>query len=505
MQQTEGLGSASARPLSLELHSHVTATGPGVCLPGGAHDSSHSSWGDSPASHKKPLCSIDYSDPAMYPDTFLCHGGPSLSGQTSEHESQWNLPVAAKPHLAQTASASTSSAIEYHTGASLLGPASPPQQQHQQQRAGDPPALERLGIRELQQLLGMSVPSKDMNPPRKQQLHDRQWDAAPATGNMSRTLLPQKRQHASFSPQLYPCVSAAMLAGKSALTGFRQPSAPYLPADSQSTPWPQPTSLGAVTSQHASSTGMHAHAASAHVLLQHQGAFLQPVQPNQNALQGARDAAARRPSGLPSRYTWDGQSVHESRPEPSPSFSLPFGPVSQSSSLTSAEGVDSSSRLSGPPPSKARLLAACSNQAASALSNQTSLHRPTLLASSSEQLSQGGNPSMGGPLRPNPWLSLANRASAPSLHEASPAAGACPSRSSLQGTGLPTLSSVGSSSDDVQRCQGPDAMHNAAQVLNTQLALIDKQVLEHIVPCCGQQGKGGSKLSDAYNIQKQVP
>ena len=50
----------------------------------------------------------------------------------------------------------------------------------------------------------------------------------------------------------------------------------------------------------------------------------------------------------------------------------------------------------------------------------------------------------------------------------------------------------------------PDSMRKAALVLNSQLAHVDKQVLEHIVPRCGHAGRADSNQSDGYIVAQQV-
>lgn len=460
---------------------------------------------------------MDCSDPVSYPDSFLHQEGASKSGRKPENALQWNQTAASTQHTAQTASVPASGVVDYRAGASLQGPVTH-QQLQSAHGASDPPLLERLGIRQLQQLLGMNIPSRDVNCPGKHQLLDGQWDAVPPAGNVPRTLLPQKRQHATSPSQLLPSsingVSATDFTGNTTLTGSRQPAARHSFCDSQSSPWPQARTVDDFNSLQASVAGVRAHAVSAcgqqqfgrEPLLRHQATFQQPIQA---ALQAVRNPAVIWPSGQTLRDTLHGgkQSLHKPPLECPTSFALPFRPVSQSSSLASTEAVDSSFKLCGPTPSKAMLLAPCPSQAVLPLSNQTSPHRPTLLASSNEQLSQGSNnASMGDPLRPNPWLNLPTRALAPPLSEAPPAPAPGLSRPSLQGPALLSLSSIESNSTDGEpgRCEGPDATRKAALVLNAQLALLDKQVLNHVVPRGGTQSQGLSKLSDGLNIQKQV-
>jgi len=57
----------------------------------------------------------------------------------------------------------------------------------------------------------------------------------------------------------------------------------------------------------------------------------------------------------------------------------------------------------------------------------------------------------------------------------------------------------------VQGCSEPDAMRKAALVLCAQLAQIDKQVLEHIMPQCGHHVRADPQQPGSCSIAQQVP
>ena len=433
LQQTDSFGAVSSRlQMPLQLQSHLAAASDDVRSSGAKHDTPHSSWGDAlPPKHKHLLGGLDHRDSVMCPNPFLhCRAGQS---DQSQHKSQLHQPAAPKQHLSETTSVPASGAAGYLTGAGLLGSASQTHHQLQSAHARVQPPLERLGIQQLQELLGMGVLSKKPQQPRKTHLHDGQGNTALPTSKM---LLPQKRQPLQHS---FP---AAAFADHSTSTAPGQLPGCHSLSESQSALWSQATAMGAFTSQRASLTGMHTHRMSA--------------------------------SGLP-------QERSEALPQPQTAFLRPF--------QTALHGAPTSS------------------QAVATLPHQMSPHRLDLV-SSSEQLSPGTGPSMTVPLRPNRWHNLPTQASSTDLSPGTvPGLNRAPLQSQpLQSKHLPSaLSSIQSNSvEEPQWFEGPEAMRKAALVLNAQLAHIDKQVLEHIVPRCGHESKGGHGCTGAHIIQTQV-
>ena len=448
----------------------------------------------------------------MRPNPFLHQA--TLQSSQADHRLQVHQPPASSQCQGEATSVPMSSgAADNVTGAALLGSSSQPHHQLQSQHAGSEVSLQRLGIRQLQELLGMNTLGKNHNQPRKDQLHDGVGTITMATSRTTSSasrLLPQKRPHADTSPLLQPSIPAAAFAGFPTTPVSAQLPVRHSLADSQTTLWSQPEALGSFRSQRASLTGMlHTHTVSAcglpqdcgQSLLQQQPAFLRPFQ---TALQGPRDTAARQTSGQTPRANPFTQS---SEPASGCPLSRPLlcGPRWQGSSLASTE-IDSSCKLRSSTSSKGLLMGVSESQAALRSLPQDALD---MSISPHEKLSQRST-CMSGPVRQNCWRNFPSQAAALSSFSAPADTGNVPgsSRLSLQGQALQrqsasAISSIASTScAGMQWFEGPEAMRKTALMLNAQLAQIDKQVLEQIVPRCGQQG--GPGLSDA-SIQKQVP
>ena len=483
VQQMDNLGAASSRVQKpLQLQSHLTAA---------SND-------------------VDYKESAMSPNPFL--EAARQSSQT-EHRAQIHQPAVSNQCLGEVASLPmSSSAVDNLTGALLLGSSTQPHHQLQPQLVGGEAPLQRLGIRQLQELLGMNTLGKHLNQSRQHQLHEGQCTTTIATSSTTSSasrLLPQKRPHASISSLLQSSVPAAAFAGVSTTPASGQLPVHHSLADSQTALWPQPEALGAFRSQRASLTGMlRTHTLSAcgpsqdcsRSLLQQQTAFLRPFQ---TALHGPKDAAARQTSSQTLRASPFMQASEPAQGCPL-TLHLPRGLGWQGSSLASTE-VDSSSKLSSSTSSKGLLMGVCQSQAASPALPQDALHtsvRPH------EHLSQR-SPCMSGSFRPDRWRNLPSHVAALPSSDAPSDTVPGSSRLCLQGQGLqcqPSFanSTAGNVRGELQWFKDPEAMRQAALMLNAQLAHIDKQVLEHVVPHCGQQGKRGPVLPDASFIQRQV-
>ena len=481
VQQMDNLEAVTSRlPKPLQLQSHLTA-----------------------ASNV-----LDCQDSAVCPNPFL-HQAARQSSQI-EHRLQTQQPAVAKQCQEEATSVFMSSnTVDNLTDAVLLGSSAQPHHQLQPQHAGGEAPLQRLGIRQLQELLGMNTLGKNLN-----QLHDGQCtttNATSSTTSMTSRLLPQKRPHANICPLLHPSIPAAAFAAPSNAPASGQHPMRHSLADTQTALWSQLEAPGAFRSQRASLTSMlSTHAASAcelpqgcgQPLPQQQTVFLRPFQ---IALQAPRDTAARPTSGQNPRANFFTQSSEPASGRPL-SFSLPSGPQWQGSSFASTE-VGSNSKLSSSTSSTGLLVGACQSQAASTTLPQDALD---MSISPCEKLSQRSS-CMFEPLRPNRWHNLASQAVAPpsSSHTPSDTVPGS-SRLTLQDRGLQCQPACAISSMTSTFCaksqwfEGPDAMHEAALMLNAQLAHIDKQVLEHVVPHCGQQGNRGPGPSDTSIIQAQV-
>ena len=446
VQQMDNLGAASSRlPKLPQLQSHLTA-----------------------ASN-----AVDYKGSAMCPNPFL-HEAARQSSQ-AEHSLQRHQPPVSNQSQGEATSVSMLSGDK--AGAVSLGSSSQPLHQLRPQHADFEAPLQRLGIRQLQELLGMKTLGKSLH-----QQHDGQCAtkiATSSTTSSTSSLLPQKRPHASVSALLQPSVLEAAFAGLSSAPASGQLLVRHSLTDSQTALWTQPEALEALRSQRASLTGMlrtqSTSQSCGQSLQQQQTAFLRPFQ---TALQDPRETAARQTSGHTPRshlFTHSSELLSGGRL----SLSLPCGPGWQGSSLASTQ-VGSNSKPSSSTLSKGLLMGACQNQAASPSVPQ------------------------------NHWRNLANQAVAPPSSDARGDTVRGSSRLLLQDQGLQSQPASAISSITSSLCakpqwfESPEAMHRAALMLNAQLANIDKQVLEHVVPHCGQQGKRGPGLSDTSVIQAQV-
>lgn len=495
-----------------QLQSHLSVASNGAHLSGARQDGPSSSWGDNPPPNKRLLCTLGDKGSVMCPNPFL----DQLTGRSGQLEQRSQLrhqPSTQCP--AQTTSAPIPATLDNLAGAGLIGSFTESQQQLQPQHVGAESQLKRLGIRQLQELLGMG---RNLKQPRKHQLQDRQLDptiptTSIITSTTSRVLLPQSRQHASFSPLLQPSILTPAVAGPSTVAAFGQLEIHHSLSGSQTALRSQPKAVGAFTSQHASLTGMpRTHMLPAGELPQDCSEALQPqlaawLRPFQTALKSSKDTAARQPSGQARGLKPPEPWSHEQFPGCHSSSSLPSASALQSIGLASTEGLDSGSKRSGPSSSKGVVIGACQSQAALTLLPQASLDRPS---SPHEQLSQGKSPSVAGPPRPNRWRNLPNQAVAPPFSNVLSGTAPASNRPFLQGQSLqcqpaPAISSIADSSlHESQWFEGPEAVRQAALMLNAQLARIDKQVLEHVVPHCGLQGMGAPGLADASLTQTQV-
>ena len=294
VQQMDNLGAASSRlPKLLQLQSHLTA-----------------------ASN-----AVDYKDSAMCPNPFL-HEASRQSSQ-AEHSLQRHQPPVSNQCQGEATSVSMLSGDK--AGAVSLGSSSQPLHQLRPQHADCEAPLQRLGIRQLQELLGMKSLGKSLH-----QQHDGQCAtkiATSSTTSSTSSLLPQKRPHASVSALLQPSVPAAAFAGLSSAPASGQLLVRPSLTDSQTALWTQPEALEALRSQRASLTGMLRTQSTSQSCgqspQQQQTAFLRPFQ---TALQGPqrdsrqanfwahpqvsplhaffRASVRRSPFTLPSMWTW---------------------------------------------------------------------------------------------------------------------------------------------------------------------------------------------------------
>lgn len=490
-----------------QLQSHLSVASNGVHLGGAKQAGPSSSWGVEPPPNKKLLCTLGDQGSVMCPNPFLDQitGG---SGQL-EHRCQLHHQPSTQRQAETTGAPTTAAVVDHLAGAGLIGSSTESQQQLQSQHVGAESQLKRLGIRQLQELLGMG---RNQKQPRKHQLQDTQLDStlpttSVITGTTSHVLLPPKRQHASFSPLLQPSILAAAAAGPFTWAASGQLPIRHSLSGSQTALQSQPDALGAFISQHASLTGMpRTHMLLADELPQDCSEALQLqlavlLRPFETAVQRTMDTAAKQPSGQPRGLKALKQLSHDP-------FSLPLAPGLQSIGLASKERLDSGCKRSSPSSSKGVLIGACQSQAASTLLPQASLDMPS---SPHEQLSQGKRPYMAGPLRPSRRRNLPNQVIAPPSSNVLSGTIPASNRPLLQGPSLqcqpvPAISSIASRYlHESQWFEGPEAIRQAALMLNAQLARIDKQVLEHVVPHCGLEGTGAPGRSDASHIQTQVP
>ena len=504
LQHKSGYTAANATAhQSAELQSHVTAASDSLRLIEAMQDDPNSSWGEDPPPSKKHLRSLDDSRSCTYPATFLHDVGRQ---QTHTAQSlHLPSPAASSRHLAEARSAPASGALDYLIGMSQPASAQQLQHQLQQQHAIGKLGLERLGVSQLQELLGLGSAGRELDQQGRNQLPPSMLDKSLFNSDVSQVSLPEDRQQSRVSPQLQPTSSLATPVSHPIHTATEQ-SRLHDPVERpHSELRPQPMVQNAFSSHLTAFSNSLSHAASpfglpqgvSESLLQQGSATALPLQP-------ATDAASRVPFIQSSRDMPAHQLPFQPQPEASSSISLPFRGLSQSH-LHAISNVDSNSRLSGLPTSQA----GGHSQGLSALSIQTaagSAYKPG--SALSKQLSQGVRPSASAKLPQ--WQTLPQRVTMPSPFDTPPEPAPGPTGAPLQNYPLQPLSpseSVGfehNSAAGSQWFEEPGAMRKAALLLNAQLAQVDKQVLEHIVPRCGHQGKGGPGITDAYVIQTQV-
>ena len=507
VQHKSGYSTANAAAHeSAELQSHLTAASDSLRLIEAMQGDPNSSWGDNPPHKKRHLRSLDDSQSCTYPASFL-HQAGRQQPQTA-HSLQLPAPPAPRRLLAEVQSAPASGALDYLTGMSQPASANQLHHQLQQQHAIGELGLERLGVSQLQELLGMGSAGKEV-------LDQQDGNQLPASmsGNslfkssLSRVSLPQDCQQGRSSPQVQPTGSAGLPVSPCVLTSTEHSHLHQPFGKPFSGRQPQPMVQNAFSSHLTTFSSAPSHAASPFGLPQgSRDSLLQQRPATALPLKTATDVASRVPVALPSRETPAHQLPFQPQPEASGALSLPFRGLPQSH-LHATSNVASNYRLSGPSSSQA----GGHSQALSALSHQTavgSAHKPGSAMSLSEQLSQGLRPPASA--KHAQWQNLPQRVPMLSPFDTPPEPAPGPTGTPLQKPLLQTQSpsdSVGTKGNSAAHTQWfdePGAMRQAALVLNSQLAQVDKQVLEHIVPRCGHQGKGGSGITDAYVIQTQV-
>ena len=520
---------AAASTQLLDLQSQLTAASNSLRLIETMQVDPHSSWGDHPPPSKKHLRSLDDTRSCTYPCAFLQHTGvPHAGGSdpplTAINSLRLQSPSAPTRHLPETQSAPASGALDYLTGMGQAPSAVRLHHQLQEQHAASELGLERTGVSQLQRPLGMGSACQELDPSSTEDLSGSTYDR-PQAQNNCRMSLPQHRHHSSIATQLHPAVSPAASKGAPSQDAFEQASLPFAadafekpqPAYRQpSSPFPmdvfdkaladrqQPLVQNVVGVDLTAFANMSSCKASPGLHKELKEATLRQQSDFPLSLRKDPDAASTLPFSQSSREAVTHQSHFQIQPEASSLFPVAFSRVSQ--------GNVNTSELSSPRTSQTGFMDAHRHPGLPARSHQTAAYKPTPASSPSKTLLSVSGPVTSAMPGSNQWRNLPQRVAMPSPFDMPLEAVPNPSRASPredapQSQAAPDAAvrlHCGSAAEQTQWFDKPGAMRKAALVLNAQLAQVDKQVLEHIVPRCGHQGKGAAGSDDAYIIQTQV-
>ncbi len=454
--------------------------------------------------------SLDDSRSCTYPGAYLqpsaghADSSPQLRQPQQLPQQQCSPPP--NRFLAQTQSAPPTGAMDYLTGMGI-GASAPVQERCQ--RGADGLSVDGLNGDQLADYVGLSKSASGFAQPNAHHSRQHGFDSAVPASSFPRSEFQHSSQQHSFSPQLQGSFSTASSIGQSVQTSFGQALPQWTCAMPKSLGRPQPMVQNAFTqglqsglrSRPQSPFGLSPE--NSEGLLQPQSAFTLPLQAS---FQAALGHPPRGPFGQRQRD----QDAHQSpfgQAEGSSAFSMPFR-----SSLYGSNNatMGTTSHLNESLPSEATSMDVCQSHSPSATSQQPATLGRHPSAGVSEQTSQGlaqpPLPQSAGFAR---WQHLPSHVSASSPFAATkPDPSADPSlgppQESLHPGSLAPDSLDAGSAGAAQWFSRPDAMRKAALALSGQLAQIDKQVLEHIVPRCGHNGRGGPNQADAFIIANQV-
>ena len=479
---------AASHSLSLieEMHPGSNNQWPAEARPGGAAGSQRN---------------LDDSRSCTYPSAYMQPASvPLRHVDASPQLQQQLLPLLqrrSKPpnrFLAQTQSAPPTGSLDYLTGGAST---------HFRQLASNGLSSDGLDGNQLADYIGLSRSANTFG------------QQSGPTFSQPGAGFQQSYSRSSHSPQLQGSFSPVSSVRLSSQTALVQSGSFALPRSSGR---PQPMVQNAFASHQGLASGPHSRPQSpfgmslgmssesnSDRLLQPKSAFPLTLQ---SSLQAAFDQL---PKPLQGQGQKEPAAYHASpfgQPDGPSAFPVPFRSSPYGSNVT----MGSSSHLNkGPAPGEATSMDICNSQGLSAASNQPTNVRHQPSAASDKAVHGLAQPrgSFSGSL--SQWQNLAPSPFAPSKPDLSsqPSLGASQSLGhhveALHHQNLVEEPSRDDTSAEVQGCSEPDAMRKAALVLCAQLAQIDKQVLEHIMPQCGHHVRADPQQPGTCSIAQQVP
>ena len=520
--QKGGLNTVKRSP---ELQHHLADASHSLRMIEDMHQGSNSKWmADEQPPRPNPFPHHLHDSKSCTYSTAFLHSAPGALGQasTSPHLQQLQPPLPPKQRsppsnrfLTQTHSAPATGAVDYLTGLRVAGASAhlPPARQP----AFDGVSPEGLDGNQLADFVGLSKSANTFGQLSEHRSHQHALDSGLPTCSFPPSGFQQSCQQGSFSSQLPGSFSTASSMGQSSQTAFTQSGSFAVP---RSLARPRAMVQNAFTSQPGLSSGLRSRPQSpfgmspglspepSEVLLQPQSAFNLPLQ---SSLAAALRKLPRAPAGQRQMDPAAHQASPYGQPEASSAPSLPFRSTPYGSNNAM---LGTSPNLPETLPSEATSMDICSSQGLSAPSRQPATLRRRASAGVSEQAShdQAQPPlSWCGEFGQQDILPSGTTAPSPyAPNTADPTPGASQGQPQSLGLHQETLHPNGMTEDthnsgtsaDLQA--EPDSMRKAALVLNAQLAKIDKQVLEHIVPRCGHAGRADSHQSECYIVAQQV-
>lgn len=492
---------------SPKLQNQLAAASHSLSLIEDMHPGSNNQW---PAEARPPGAAssqrnLDDSRSCTYPSAYMQPASVALRHVDTSPQLQQQLPPLpqrrSKPpnrFLAQTHSAPPTGSLDYLTGGAST---------HLRQPAANGLSSDGLDGNQLADYIGLSRSANTFGQ------QSGPTFSHPGAG------FQQSYQKSPHAPQLQGSFSPVSSVGLSSQTALVQSGSFALPRSSGR---PQPMVQNAFASHQGLASGLHSRPQSpfgmslglssesnSDRLLQPKSAFPMTLQ---SSLQAAFDQL---PKPLQGQGEKEPAAYHASpfgQPDGPSAFPMPFRGSPYGSNVT----MGSSSHLNkGPAPGEATSMDICQSQGLSAASNQPAnvRHHPQHpSAASSEKVLHGqAQPRRSFSGSFSQWQNIAPSPSAPSKPDLSsqPSLGASQSLGhhpeALHHQILEEERSHDDTSADVQGCSEPDAMRKAALVLCAQLAQIDKQVLEHIMPQCGHHVRADPQQPGSCSIAQQVP
>ena len=480
---------AASHSLSLieDMHPGSNNQWPAEACPPGAAASQHN---------------LDDSRSCTYPSAYMQPASVPLRHVDTSPQLQQQLPPLpqrrSKPpnrFLPQTQSAPPTGSLDYLTGGAST---------HLRQPAANGLSSDGLDGNQLADYIGLSRSANTFG------------QQSGPTFNQPGLGFQQSHQRSSHSPQLQGSFSPVSSVGLSSQTAFVQSGSFAMP---RSFGRPQPIVQNAFASNQGLASGLHSRPQSPFGMSlgispeSNSDRLLQPKSAFPLTLQSSLpDDFDQLPKPLQGQGQKESAAYHASpfgQPDGSSAFPMPFRSSPYGSNVT----MGSSSHLNkGPAPGEATSMDICQSQGLSAASNQPAnvRHHPSA-ASGGKAVHGLAQPRLPFTGSFSQWQKLA-----PSPFAASkPDPSSQPSLGALQSMGhhpealhhqiLVEERSHDDTSAEVQGCSEPDAMRKAALVLCAQLAQIDKQVLEHIMPQCGHHVRADPQHPGSCSIAQQVP